>query len=256
MSLVPALELIDATINRPAWTVSADLSVAPGEWLALIGPSGAGKSTLIDMVAGFLPLASGTLRIAGDDVTKAPPAERPLSIVFQDDNLFPHLSVFKNVALGLAPNRRVTRSEQEAIERGLAAVGLGGKADRLPSELSGGERQRAALARAFLRRRPLLLLDEPFASLGPALRREMLSVLSEVRRGFSDPPLTIVMVTHHPEDAAGHADRVAFIEAGRIAAVGPTSQMLGETAPEAVRRYLGLDDRQDRDLERPERERS
>ncbi|MER0238933.1 ATP-binding cassette domain-containing protein [Fulvimarina sp. MAC8] len=235
----PALKLDRAVFARDDWSVTLDLALSPGEWLALVGPSGAGKSTLMDMVAGFLPLTSGGLSIAGDDVAGKGPSERPLSIVFQDNNLFPHLTVFQNIALGIAPNRRVTTEEREAIEEGLTAVGLAGKGGRKPHELSGGERQRAALARAFLRRQPLLLLDEPFASLGPALRRDMMKTLRQLRGEFTETPLTILMVTHHPEDARSYANRVAFLDAGHIAHVGPVESMLGDDAPEAVRRYLG-----------------
>ncbi|MEN3792095.1 ATP-binding cassette domain-containing protein [Fulvimarina sp. MAC3] len=242
----PALRLDSAVFARNDWSVTLDLELEPGEWLALIGPSGAGKSTLMDMVAGFLPLTSGSLSIAGEDVTGRGPSERPLSIVFQDNNLFPHLTVFKNVALGIAPNRRLTQEERTHIEEGLETVGLEGKGGRKPHELSGGERQRAALARAFLRRQPLLCLDEPFASLGPALRREMMTTLRQLRGQFTDTPLTILMVTHHPEDASSYADRVAFLDAGRIAHIGPVEAMLGSDAPEAVRRYLGSQDHSSR----------
>lgn len=242
----PALHLDKAVFSRNDWSVTLDLELHAGEWLALIGPSGAGKSTLMDMVAGFLPLDGGSLSIAGEDVTSLGPADRPLSIVFQDNNLFPHLTVFKNVALGIAPNRRLTAEERGRIEEGLAVVGLGGKGARKPHELSGGERQRAALARAFLRRQPLLLLDEPFASLGPALRREMMKTLTHLRGEFTETPLTILMVTHHPEDARSYADRVAFLDAGRIAHIGQVEAMLGPDAPDAVRRYLGSEDRSSR----------
>ncbi|EAU41304.1 thiamine ABC transporter, ATP-binding protein, putative [Fulvimarina pelagi HTCC2506] len=238
----PALKLDQAVFARDDWSVTLDLELMPGEWLALIGPSGAGKSTLMDMVAGFLPLTSGSISIAEEDVSGKGPSERPLSIVFQDNNLFPHLTVFQNVALGIAPNRRVAPHERGRIENILDTVGLGGKGGRKPHELSGGERQRAALARAFLRRQPLLLLDEPFASLGPALRRDMMKTLRQLRSEFTETPLTILMVTHHPEDARSYADRVAFLDQGRIAHVGPVENMLGEAAPEDVRRYLGSQD--------------
>ncbi|RFC63578.1 ATP-binding cassette domain-containing protein [Fulvimarina endophytica] len=235
----PALLLDGAGFARAGWSVSIDLSVAAGEWLALIGPSGAGKSTLLDMVAGFLPLDRGRILVSGEDVTRTLPAARPLSIVFQDNNLFPDLTAAQNVALGIAPNRRMTREERQAVTEGLEAVGLAGKGERRPHELSGGERQRVALARAFLRRRPLLCLDEPFASLGPALRLEMLETLDRLRRSFTQTPLTILMVTHHPEDARAFADRIAFLDEGRIGEIGPVERMLGADAPEEVARYLG-----------------
>ncbi|MBO0904518.1 ATP-binding cassette domain-containing protein [Jiella sp. MQZ13P-4] len=220
-----------------------DLAVEAGEWLALIGPSGAGKSTLLDLAAGFLRPTAGRIFMAGRDVTGLSPAERPLSMLFQENNLFPGLDVFRNVALGLSPRHRVSKADRKRVEAALAAVGLEGYGRRRPAEMSGGERQRVALARAFLRRRPLILLDEPFAALGPALRRDMLALLARLRREGGEPPATVVMVTHHPEDAARDADRVAYLEAGSVAAIGATGPMLSGQADARVARYLGLAER-------------
>ncbi|MFD2236941.1 thiamine ABC transporter ATP-binding protein [Aureimonas populi] len=234
--MTPALTLDAVTYSFEGMRLSFDLCVAPGEWLALIGPSGAGKSTLLDLAAGFLAPASGRILMEGRDVTETPPGERPVSLVFQENNLFAHLTAQKNVALGLSSRLFTRKADMAAARDALAAVGLAGLEARRPFEMSGGERQRVALARAFLRRRPLLLLDEPFAALGPALRVEMLQLLAQLRRSF---PVTVVMVTHHPQDAAGFADRVAFVEAGRIVLTGPTSQVLGPDADPRVSAYLG-----------------
>lgn len=217
-----------------------DLQVAAGEWLALIGPSGAGKSTLLDLAAGFRTPDAGRVLMAGEDVTRLAPAERPLSMLFQENNLFPQLDAFRNVALGIAPRMRVSRDERRQVEEALAAVGLEGYGRRRPAAMSGGERQRVALARAFLRRRPLILLDEPFAALGPALRQDMLALLARLRQREGAPAAAVVMVTHHPEDAAAHADRIAYLEAGEIAAIGPAAGMLSATGDPRVARYLGL----------------
>ncbi|NDW06070.1 ATP-binding cassette domain-containing protein [Jiella sp. 40Bstr34] len=235
-----ALRLQDVRFAHGGAAFRFDLAVGPGEWLALIGPSGAGKSTLLDLSAGFLAPSAGRILMAGADVTRIAPAERPLSMLFQENNLFPQLDAFRNVALGIAPRLRVSRDERRQIEAALSAVGLEGYARRRPAEMSGGERQRVALARAFLRRRPLILLDEPFAALGPALRRDMLALLAELRKRDDAPAAAIVMVTHHPEDAAPHADRVAYLEAGEIAAIGPASEMLSGEGDHRVSHYLGL----------------
>ena len=215
-----------------------DLDVAEGEWLAVIGPSGAGKSTLLDLAAGFLLPDAGRVTIAGEDAAGRSPSERALSFVFQDNNLFSHLDAFGNVALGISQKLRPTPDEAARVRRALSDVGLGGFERRRPAEMSGGERQRVALARAFLRDRPLLLLDEPFAALGPALRREMLELLGSLRNARR-PPMSIVMVTHQPEDARGFADRVAFLSKGRIAAIGPTRPMLDASGDVGLDAYLG-----------------
>lgn len=231
-----------------ARTMRFDLNVEPHEWLALIGPSGAGKSTLLDLAAGFITPQSGTIRIGGRDMTGVAPAERPLSVVFQDNNLFPHLEVERNIALGIAPDLKISADDRRRIACALEAVGLAGFATRRPAEMSGGERQRVALARAFLRDKPLLLLDEPFAALGPALRRDMLAMLTDLRLQTIDAtasdrerltPMTVVMVTHHPEDAIGHADRVAFLDAGEIVAVGQPEEILTGQGDQRIADYLG-----------------
>ncbi|WP_182086943.1 thiamine ABC transporter ATP-binding protein [Aureimonas sp. ME7] len=232
-----AIELHGVTHAYPGSPMRFDLRVEPGEWLAVIGPSGAGKSTLLDLVAGFLPPDSGTIRLLGRDATRTAPAERPLSVVFQDDNLFPHLTAERNVALGLSPTWRLAPKVRDKARQALARVGLAGLENRRPGELSGGERQRVALARAVLRDRPILLLDEPFAALGPALRGDMLALVAELRREAATPP-TIVMVTHHPEDAREHADRMAFLDGGRIALVDTPAAVLSGADPRLAA-YLG-----------------
>ncbi|MEF2073667.1 thiamine ABC transporter ATP-binding protein [Consotaella aegiceratis] len=235
----PALVLDAVDYAYEGLAMRFDLAVPAGEWLAIIGPSGAGKSTLLDIVAGFLEPDGGRVLIGGEDMTAAPPAERPISFVFQENNLFAHLTAAQNVGLGLSPRLRLGRAEKARVAAALAAVGLSGFEARRPGEMSGGERQRVALARAFARERPLLLLDEPFAALGPALRRDMLSLLQEVRGRAEARAATVLMVTHQPEDATGFADRVAFLDQGRIVVVGSTQKILGNPDTPALKAYLG-----------------
>ena len=235
-----ALVLAGVRFVREDLSLRFDLTVREGEWLALIGPSGAGKSTLLDLVAGFAEPASGDILVAGRPVRGLAPSERPLSIVFQDNNLFPNVDVFRNVALGIAPDLRISRDQRKRIEAALDEVGLAGFGSRMPDAMSGGERQRVALARAFLRERPLLLLDEPFAALGPALRREMLEILGRLRERAGRERVAIVMVTHHPEDAVGRADRAAFLDRGEIVAAGPTQEILSGRSDPRIGAYLGL----------------
>jgi thiamine transport system ATP-binding protein len=213
-----------------------DLHVEDGECLAVIGPSGAGKSTLLSLIAGFERADSGRIRIGGQDVTRQHPSVRPVTMLFQDHNLFAHLDVAANVGLGIHPGLKLTAADRARVEAALEQVGLGGLAERLPSQLSGGERQRVALARSLVRDRPVLLLDEPFAALGPALRREMLDL---VRALQADRKLTVLLVSHQPEDALYAAARTAFVHGGQVLEVGATRALLNGAAGPELRAYLG-----------------
>jgi thiamine transport system ATP-binding protein len=174
--------------------------------------------------------------MAGQDVTRLDPAKRPVSMVFQENNLFHHLTVAQNVGLGRSPSLRLTDADRADISKALADVGLARKEDRRPDALSGGERQRVALARALVRRHPLLLLDEPFASLGPALRGEMVEL---VRSLHARTGMTVIFVTHAPDDARALAKRIIFLENGRIAVDGPVETFYGPDAPAVFTAYAG-----------------
>ena len=203
---------------------------------AVIGPSGSGKSTLLNLVAGFEMPRSGRIFIGDLDATGLPPSARPVSMVFQENNLFAHLDVEKNVALGRSPALKLTAGDRQAVSDALSRTGLAGKEKRLPRELSGGERQRVALARVLVRDRPVLLLDEPFASLGPALRDDMLELLSGVH---AERLMTILFVTHQPDDARQLADSILFLDGGRVAANGPAADFFTREGPAAFSRYIG-----------------
>ncbi len=213
-----------------------DLHVEDGECLALIGPSGAGKSTLLALIAGFESPDSGRIRIGGQDVTRQHPSVRPVTMLFQDHNLFAHLDVAANVGLGIHPGLKLAAADRERVDAALEQVGLAGFAQRLPSQLSGGERQRVALARSLVRDRPVLLLDEPFAALGPALRREMLDLVRALQAARK---LTVLLVSHQPEDALYAATRTAFVFQGRVLQVGATRDLLDGAAGAELRAYLG-----------------
>lgn len=213
-----------------------DVEFAAGSVTAVIGPSGSGKSTLLNLIAGFEIPSSGRILIDGVDVSPTPPASRPVSMVFQENNLFAHLDVAKNVGLGRSPALRLNAADHEDINKALERTGLGGKNKRLPRELSGGERQRVALSRVLVRDRPILLLDEPFASLGPALREDMLDLVASLH---AERGMTVLFVTHHPQDALRIAQNIAFIEKGAVASFGATDEFFGENGPEAFRRYVG-----------------
>jgi thiamine transport system ATP-binding protein len=212
-----------------------DLQVAKGELVGIIGPSGAGKSTLLSLIAGFdLPI-SGKISIAGVDMEGVAPDQRPVSMIFQDHNSFAHLDVWTNVALGISTDLKLDPRQRERVGTALARVGLLDFKARKPTELSGGERQRIAIARALVRDKPVLLLDEPFTALGPALRRDMLDLISEIQKEWK---LTVLMVTHQPEDAKYAASRIAFVQNGRIAHVLPTKQFFAASAPAEIGAYL------------------
>lgn len=215
-----------------------DAHFPAGVVTAVMGPSGSGKSTLLNLVAGFETPLSGRVLFSGEDLTLAPPSQRPVSMVFQENNLFAHLDLAANVGLGRSPGLRLAADDRAAVSQALERVGLGGKDKRLPRELSGGERQRVALARVLVRDRPVLLLDEPFASLGPGLRDDMLDLLAALQ---AEQAMTVLFVTHQPEDAARVAENVVFLENGVITAAGKAGEFFGDNPPEAFRRYMGDD---------------
>ena len=212
-----------------------DLQLAKGELVGIIGPSGAGKSTLLSLIAGFELPVSGRISIAGVDMEGVMPGNRPVSMIFQDHNSFAHLDVWTNVALGISPDLKLDPQQRERVDGALARVGLSDFKARKPTELSGGEKQRIAIARALVRDKPVLLLDEPFTALGPALRRDMLDLIREIQK---ERKLTVLMVTHQPEDAKYAASRIAFVQSGRIAHVLPTKQFFAASAPAEIGDYL------------------
>jgi thiamine transport system ATP-binding protein len=229
------LRVENVVFAYPGAEMRFDLEVPRGEICAVIGPSGSGKTTLLALIAGFERPASGRILFDGIDITPLPPSARPVTMLFQDHNLFAHLDAGANVGLGIHPGLRLGADDRRRVAEALARVGLDGLGHRLPRELSGGQRQRVALARALVQGRPLLLLDEPFAALGPALRFEMLDLVDGLRRREG---LTVLLVSHQIGDAQRIADRTAFLDEGRIVACAPTKALLADP-PEALGRYLG-----------------
>ncbi len=215
-----------------------ELCIAMGERVAILGPSGAGKSTLLNLIAGFLPLHSGSICLAGKDHSATPPARRPVSMLFQENNLFAHLTVEENIGLGLHPNLKLTDSQRTALQRVAEQVGLVDFLTRLPGQLSGGQRQRVALARCLVRQHPILLLDEPFSALDPALRNDMLRQVAGV---CDQRQLTLLMVSHNLDDAMRIAPRTLLVVDGRIYYDGPTRRLVTGEAPEAA--ILGITSR-------------
>ena len=190
-----------------------DLQVAAGTRIAIVGPSGAGKSTLLNLIAGFVLPTRGEVWLNGENHTQSAPYERPVSMLFQENYLFPHLTVQQNLALGLKTSLKLTALEQDQIERVADAVGLTSFLSRLPNSLSGGQKQRVSLARCLLRDKPILLLDEPFSALDPELRLEMLNLIDELCHSKN---LTLLLITHQPSELTGKVNRMLRIENGRI----------------------------------------
>jgi thiamine transport system ATP-binding protein len=236
------LTLDGIVVRAGTFELRADFRTLPCERIAVIGPSGAGKSTLLDVIAGFRLPKAGRVRWSGRahgnalDLTELAPGRRPLAMLFQDNNLFPHLSIARNLGLALQPSGRVlSDADQTNIEEALGRVGLSGLGARKPGALSGGQQSRAALARVLVQQKPIILLDEPFAALGPALKTEMLDLVREVAEGIG---ALVMLVTHDPQDARRFADRVVLVADG-VAAAPVTTADLFDAPPEALRDYLG-----------------
>ncbi|MCZ4281332.1 thiamine ABC transporter ATP-binding protein [Kiloniella laminariae] len=199
------LDQIRFSYNNSNSPLTFNLAINPGELVAITGPSGVGKSTLLNLISGFETPLAGKLSFNGEDLLSLPPARRPVTTLFQEHNLFAHLTVEQNIGLGLHPGLRLSPKDHKEIQTALASISLEGLNKRFPAELSGGQRQRVALARCLVRHRPILLLDEPFSALDPALREEMLSLVRSLHKENS---LLTLMVTHLPSDAEKIADRV------------------------------------------------
>ncbi len=230
-----AVELDKVRLRLGTQDFDLDCTFSKSRIIAVVGASGSGKSTLLNLVAGFEAPDSGRVMIGGQDMTALDPSERPVSSIFQDNNLFAHLDIFTNVALGVSPGLKLRVEDRERIEMALARVGLAGFDKRLPGTLSGGERQRAALARALVRKKPVMVLDEPFAALDPGLRAGMTSLLLDLH---GETKNTVIIVTHHPEDIKKLAQKVIFLDRGRVVYVGSTADFFATQNVKAVDSFL------------------
>ena len=230
-----SIKLDNVKISHGKFSLQADFEIEKGKKIALLGPSGGGKSTLLSAIAGFKTPDSGRIFFENTDITSTPPAKRPIALLFQNHNLFPHLSVRNNIALGITTTLKLSLKEIETIDKALLRVGLDGLGNKMPSELSGGQQQRVALARCLIRKQPILCLDEPFAALGPALKKEMLDLVQEIAETTN---ATLLMVTHQPDDASYITDQTILIAEGKAHRPATTNKLFANP-PAALAKYLG-----------------
>ncbi len=230
-----AIEMHDVGLRLGKQEFHFDCRLSASAVIAVTGTSGAGKSTFMNLLAGFDTAARGRILIRGKDVTDEHPARRAVSFVFQDNNLFAHLDIFTNIGLGIDPAMKLTIADRRSISAALEKVGLPGFERRMPGTLSGGERQRAAFARALVRNRPVLLLDEPFAALDPGLRNGMAALLLDMHRETGN---TVVVVSHNSDEVKRIADFGLFLEDGRIAVAAPIDEFLGREDHPGLSQFL------------------
>jgi putative spermidine/putrescine transport system ATP-binding protein len=221
-----------------------DLDIEQGEFFTMLGPSGSGKTTTLRMIAGFEVPDEGSIELAGEDVSRLPPYDRPVNTVFQDYALFPHMTVQANVEYGLMVTKVKKGERRERAQRALDMVRLSAFGNRKPAQLSGGQRQRVALARAIVNRPRVLLLDEPLGALDLKLRQEMQIELKSIQREVG---ITFVYVTHDQEEALTMSDRLAVFNQGRIEQIGPPAEVYEHPQSEFIAGFVGVSNVIERD---------
>ena len=207
------LKLIDITWLYHHLPMRFTLSVAHGEQIAILGPSGAGKSTLLNLIAGFLTPASGNMVIDGEDHTTTPPSRRPVSMLFQENNLFSHLSVQQNIGLGLNPGLKLNASQREKILHIAQQMGIDSLLERLPGELSGGQRQRVAVARALAMEPKIILADEPVSALDKSVQAQVLNLFHDLQKEFG---ISIIFISHDLSVVEYMSDHIAVLYLGEV----------------------------------------
>ena len=204
---------LNFSLKESYLTISTNISLEPDKIYAVVGPSGAGKSTFLNLISGFASISSGTITWNGQEISNLPPAKRSVSILFQDNNLFPHLSVWRNLALAVTHWPKISRDNEEKLKAVMSEVGILGLENRKPSQLSGGQQSRVALARVLLQKNKILLLDEPFSALGPSLKDQMLELIKKIAK---NKKLLVLMVTHEPADAKKVASQTLVVKDKKV----------------------------------------
>jgi putative spermidine/putrescine transport system ATP-binding protein len=231
-----SLEDVRKEFNGVVAVESFNLEVEPGEFVSFLGPSGCGKTTTLRMVAGFEPPTSGTIRLAGEDVTYAKANERNIGMVFQSYALFPNMTVADNIAFGLRVRKEEGAARGERVAELLDLIHLPDKAKAYPNELSGGQQQRVALARALAIRPQLLLLDEPLSALDAKIRDDLRAEIRRIQRQLN---ITTIYVTHDQEEALALSDRVVVMSKGQIEQVGEPFEIYNNPATGFVASFVG-----------------
>ena len=204
---------LNFSLKESYLTISTNISLEADKIYAVVGPSGAGKSTFLNLISGFASISSGTIIWNGQEISNLPPAKRSVSILFQDNNLFPHLSVWRNLALAVTHWPKISRDNEEKLKAVMSEVGILGLENRKPSQLSGGQQSRVALARVLLQKNKILLLDEPFSALGPSLKDQMLELIKKIAK---NKKLLVLMVTHEPTDAKKVASQTLVVKDKKV----------------------------------------
>ncbi|MCI5077940.1 ABC transporter ATP-binding protein [Oricola sp.] len=230
------LENIDIAYGSTPVLSDLSLHVPEGEFFTLLGPSGCGKSTLLRAISGFVRPSRGRVIIDGRDMTALAPEDRGIGVVFQNYALFPHLSVYDNVAFGLRVARTRKKEIEERVSEALERIGVADHARKKPAELSGGQQQRVAIARALILGAKILLLDEPLSNLDAKLREAMRDEIRDIQQRLR---LTTVYVTHDQAEALALSDRVAVMEAGHLCQVGPPRALYTQPATPFVCAFVG-----------------
>jgi len=233
-----SLEKLTLAYGDTVAVADLDLDIRRGELIALLGPSGCGKTTTMRAIAGLLPVKSGRVRLDGADITHVSPNKRAVGLVFQSYALFPHLSVYENVAFGLRLKGMRGADLDARVQQGITSVGLSNFANRRPGELSGGQQQRVALARSMVMEPKVLLLDEPLSNLDARLRLEMRTELQRVQK---ETGVTMIFVTHDQAEALALADRIVVMKRGAIEQIGSPQDIYNRPQSSFVADFVGFE---------------
>ena len=232
------LELIDMTkkYSNGDGVEHIGLKVYEGEIVTLLGPSGCGKSTILRTVGGFLDVTSGDIEINGRSIVNLPPEKRPTAMVFQSYNLWPHMTIYENLAYGLKLRKIPAAEQKESIAAMLEMVGIPGMDTKYPSQLSGGQQQRVAIARSLLLKPELLLLDEPFSALDAKIRHQMREELKKIQQNLG---ITVLFVTHDQEEAMAISHRIVVMNKGKIDQIGSPGEIYDDPQTLHVASFIG-----------------